>query len=152
MFSCEFCKISKNNFFTEHLWTTASVHCSLKSWFINNCQTILRDSWILYFAVFEKHIIPNMNYFSYAISGKKNYTNEDLWEQFNFRKFTKGIWLYITWPTNSQIEMLWNCNIGFSLILDYLSRSKQRTKIGSSYSSWYDIVKVFPQGWILWFW
>ena len=23
--SCEFCEISKNNFFTEHLWTTASV-------------------------------------------------------------------------------------------------------------------------------
>ena len=24
MFSCEFCEISKNIFFTEHLWTTAS--------------------------------------------------------------------------------------------------------------------------------
>ena len=24
MISCEFCKISKNTFFTEHLWTTAS--------------------------------------------------------------------------------------------------------------------------------
>ena len=24
MFSCEFCGISENNFFTEHLWTTAS--------------------------------------------------------------------------------------------------------------------------------
>ena len=24
-FSCEFCEISKNTFFTEHLWTTASV-------------------------------------------------------------------------------------------------------------------------------
>ena len=24
-FSCELCKISKNTFFTEHLWTTASV-------------------------------------------------------------------------------------------------------------------------------
>ena len=24
MFSCEFCKISKNEFFTEHIWTTAS--------------------------------------------------------------------------------------------------------------------------------
>ena len=26
MFSCEFCEISKNIFFTEHLWTTASVY------------------------------------------------------------------------------------------------------------------------------
>ena len=25
MFSCQFCEISKNTFFTEHLWTTASV-------------------------------------------------------------------------------------------------------------------------------
>ena len=24
MFSCDFCEISKNTFFTEHLWTTAS--------------------------------------------------------------------------------------------------------------------------------
>ena len=25
LFSCEFCELSKNNFFTEHLWTTTSV-------------------------------------------------------------------------------------------------------------------------------
>ena len=25
MFSCEFCKISKNTFFTEHVWATASI-------------------------------------------------------------------------------------------------------------------------------
>ena len=25
VFSCEFCEISKNPFFAEHLWTTASV-------------------------------------------------------------------------------------------------------------------------------
>ena len=25
VFSCKFCEISKNNFFTEHLWATASV-------------------------------------------------------------------------------------------------------------------------------
>ena len=24
MFSCEFCEIPKNTFFTEHIWTTAS--------------------------------------------------------------------------------------------------------------------------------
>ena len=24
VFSCEFCEISKNTYFTEHLWTTAS--------------------------------------------------------------------------------------------------------------------------------
>ena len=35
------------------------------------------------------------------------------------------------------------------MILDYLSRQKQRTKIGSSYSSWYDIIRGVPQGSIL---
>ena len=28
VFSCEFCEIRKNTFFTEHLWTTASVSTS----------------------------------------------------------------------------------------------------------------------------
>ena len=35
------------------------------------------------------------------------------------------------------------------LISDYLSRRKQRTKIGSSYSSWHDIVRGVPQGSLL---
>ena len=26
VFSCEFCEVSKNTFFTEHLWATASAH------------------------------------------------------------------------------------------------------------------------------
>ena len=39
--------------------------------------------------------------------------------------------------------------IGMSLILDYFSRRKQRTKIGSSYSSWCDIIRRVPQGSIL---
>ena len=28
VFSCEFCEISKSTFFTDHLWTTASVNAS----------------------------------------------------------------------------------------------------------------------------
>ena len=34
VFSCEFCEISKNPFFTEHLWTTVSNHnysCTLEN-------------------------------------------------------------------------------------------------------------------------
>ena len=31
VFSCEFCKIFKNSFFTKHLWMTASVHFNLIS-------------------------------------------------------------------------------------------------------------------------
>ena len=29
VFSCEFCEIFKNTFFTEHIWTTASVYTIL---------------------------------------------------------------------------------------------------------------------------
>ena len=39
--------------------------------------------------------------------------------------------------------------IGLPSILDYLSPRKQRTKIGSSFSSWYDIIRGVPQGSIL---
>ena len=36
-----------------------------------------------------------------------------------------------------------------SLILDYLSRPKRRTKISSSLSSWYDKIRDVPQSLIL---
>ena len=35
------------------------------------------------------------------------------------------------------------------LISDYLARRKQRTKIGSSYSSWHGITRGLPQGCLL---
>ena len=38
---------------------------------------------------------------------------------------------------------------GLSLIYDYLSNRKQQTKINSSYSGWYNIVRGVPQGSIL---
>ena len=56
MFSCEFCEISKNTFFTEHLWVTASrqvtvpLQClqTAKS-LISSCrrtdETILSNYW-----------------------------------------------------------------------------------------------------------
>ena len=37
-------------------------------------------------------------------------------------------------------------SVGLLLISDYLSRRKQRKKIGSSYSSWHDIIRGVPQG------
>ena len=37
-------------------------------------------------------------------------------------------------------------SVGLLLISDYLSRRKQRIKIGSSYSSWHDIIRGVPQG------
>ena len=38
---------------------------------------------------------------------------------------------------------------GLNLLLNYLSNRKQRTKVNSSYSDWYDIIRGVPQGSIL---
>ena len=38
---------------------------------------------------------------------------------------------------------------GLNLLLSYLSSRKQRTKVNSSYSDWYDIIRGVPQGSIL---
>ena len=42
MFSCEFCDISKNTFFTEHLWATASdISHEAKIWQFLRFRTLL---------------------------------------------------------------------------------------------------------------
>ena len=45
-FSCELCEISKNNFFTEHLWTTASESYGIGS--------ILTNLWFAFIKVTRK--------------------------------------------------------------------------------------------------
>ena len=41
VFSCEFCEISKNIFFAEHLWATAPQHC--------DCITVYRFDFVCIF-------------------------------------------------------------------------------------------------------
>ena len=36
VFSCEFCEISKNTFFTEHLWTTVSEWKNFECLYVSN--------------------------------------------------------------------------------------------------------------------
>ena len=38
VFSCEFCEVSKNTFFTEQLWTTASVSYPSSTMNVHSCQ------------------------------------------------------------------------------------------------------------------
>ena len=55
-------------------------------------------------------------------------------------------------PYNLLVAKLEAYGVGkaaLNLISDYLSHRKQRTKIGSSYSDWYEIVRGVPQGSIL---
>ena len=71
IFSCQFCKTSKNTFFTEHLWTTTSE--SLKKYpkiissrfiFLRNCTSIVYG-----LLTDEK---PNYIYFFWKCSEKKD--------------------------------------------------------------------------------
>ena len=43
VFSCEFCKISKNTFFTEHLWTIASESCRFEE---KVAQLLIKIIWL----------------------------------------------------------------------------------------------------------
>ena len=64
-FSDEFCEISKNNFFTEHVWATASVLC----WF---CFTL--DFQTSFEYIFTK-IFLDILVFSYFLLGDYNFVN-----------------------------------------------------------------------------
>ena len=59
---------------------------------------------------------------------------------------------YDTLPNDLLVAKFEVCSIdkiGLNLIHNYLTNHKQRTKVGSSYSDWYDIVRGVPQGSIL---
>ena len=45
VFSCEFCEISKNTFFTEHLWMNAYV-----SWDLVLIREDIVDTWVFFFS------------------------------------------------------------------------------------------------------
>ena len=51
VFSCEFCEISKNTFFTEHLWATASVYKRKQ----DSCCSLLDR-----FALTDLHIVKTL--------------------------------------------------------------------------------------------
>ena len=46
----------------------------------------------------------------------------------------------------AKLEFYGLDELSLKLILDYLSNRKQRTKIGSSFSDWFDISVGVPQG------
>ena len=45
VFSCEFCIISKNTFFTEHLWTTTSTYKTLLQALRYKQQNVISQGW-----------------------------------------------------------------------------------------------------------
>ena len=52
MFSCEFCENFKNTFFTEHLWTTASVIRTAEYGILVIKKTSVKTLQILLYSVF----------------------------------------------------------------------------------------------------
>ena len=59
VFSCEFCEISKNTFFTGHLWATASVICYFAFTNGNFNEKVYIRSWnviiLTYLFLHEEH-------------------------------------------------------------------------------------------------
>ena len=65
VFSCEFCEISKNNFFTEHLWKTASPLTGKKVKPSNNsaiCDHLLHCNFLPSFDNFSVLAYENKKY------------------------------------------------------------------------------------------
>ena len=52
-------------------------------------------------------------------------------------------------PLTAEFEANGIGKLGLNLLLSYLSNRKQRTKVNSSYSDWYDIIRGVPQRSIL---
>ena len=61
MFSSEICEISKNTFFTEHLWTIAFIACIHEHYFLKNkAITILSNfvnNYFQFILAFQGNII-----------------------------------------------------------------------------------------------
>ena len=69
MFSCEFCKVPKNTFYAEHLWTTASALCRFSfqvcsftySSFKTDCPLLLMS---VKFYIFTKSVTITYSYWT----------------------------------------------------------------------------------------
>ena len=58
MFSCEFCEISRNIFFTEHLWTTASEKNIVRKLFANaKVTTRVRKKYFCVYLIIKWRLI-----------------------------------------------------------------------------------------------
>ena len=67
VFSCEFCEISKNTFFIEHLWATASGAIHLDAYRIKNTGKFFCTMFFLFFHLFLYFFTSHV--FSSAIHG-----------------------------------------------------------------------------------
>ena len=59
MFSCEFCEIFKNIFFTEHLWAAASNFSQMKNLYCN----VMQIFELVYDEIIKKSYFFHLKYF-----------------------------------------------------------------------------------------
>ena len=99
MFSCEFCEISKNTFFTEHLWATGSVNKKNRNIFCYKTTNLQQTDFCFWFLEKDKKgVKANLNLI---------YRNES-WQLFSSKNVFQivkpllhSVLLLITWNRKS---------------------------------------------------
>ena len=77
VFLCEFCEISKNTFFTEHLWETASANLSKRKTY--HCQILVVTTALLAFSLLAVLKINKKVYTCYY-----NFTLLTYWKSYTY--------------------------------------------------------------------
>ena len=100
VFSCEYCEIFKNSFFTEHLWTTASVIRTVECGILAIKKTSVKTLQIgLYSLIFMKRAFFYLNFSSIATLKKKD---DDFLCQLCFLS------LYLFWLTACILDFFYS--------------------------------------------
>ena len=105
MFSCEFCEILKNSFFTQHVWTTASTgRLIVKIWSVRKFHNSRK--YFAWAAVFEDIRILSMVYNSKTTRAKQLQLNrlleKDLWSSQRSNDSNSSWIIYNIWKKVAQ--------------------------------------------------
>ena len=83
-----------------------------------------------------------MLYLNYSRLGKKSLINVGLLAQY--------LWIYLSHDLLiAKLKAHGFDMASLSLLKNYLANRKQRTKVGSSYSDWFEFLRRIPQGSVL---
>ena len=86
VFSCEICEISKNTFFTEHIWTTASMSSQHFGWDLDELSNV--SSLIS----FIKYLAGN---YMFKVNNRNTRTRYEICSKVN-NKDIVNFWAYFT--------------------------------------------------------
>ena len=117
MFSCEFCEISKNTFFTEHLWATATEDSLAHFAVPLNYEIILTSLknklrcylFLVILPALRTAFSKNLN--SQIIALRHSHFRNTYYLQGRFERFWKGGALYVGhhgWPKKKILSFKWS--------------------------------------------